>query len=177
MDIEQSEHVGRVCASGSIMCRNDAPNQKNLRRTKILIVENHPVIRQALAELVNQQPDLTVCAEAEGISGISGDTEQKQIDLAIIDLSLKGSTGACLAEELRVKWPGLPIVVLSLDDHSASCERALKAGAMGYVAKHEIASTIVPAIRHVLGGKVYVSEKTAARLANARGNCGRSSQV
>ncbi|UCG46651.1 MAG: response regulator transcription factor [Phycisphaerales bacterium] len=159
------------------MCRNDAADRKSLRRTRILIVENHPVIRQALVELVNQQPDLMVCAEADSASGISGNIDQQQIDMAIIDLSLKGSTGACLVEELRVKWPSMPILVLSLDDHSASCERAFKAGAMGYVVKHEIASAIVPAIRQVLGGKVYISEKTAARLAHAGVNCGRFSQV
>jgi len=164
-------------ASGIAMCQNDAPDEKSRRRARILIVENHSVIRQALIELVNQQTDLMVCAEAESASGIMDDLDNQHIDVAIIDLSLRSPAGVCLAEALRVKWPDLPILALSLDDHWASCERAFRAGATGYVAKHEIAATIVPAIRQVLSGKAYVSEKTAARLARAGVSCGWPSRV
>jgi DNA-binding NarL/FixJ family response regulator len=136
-------------------------------KTRVLVLDGHAVIRRALVEFINQQPHLIVCAELENPDGIFDVVEGRQVDLAIIDVSPEETAGIKVAEELRVRCPGLPVLVLSAHDQLHYCERAFRAGARGYVVKHEMAETIVTAIREVLGGRMYISAKTAAKMARA----------
>ncbi len=144
------------------------------KATRILLVDDHPMVRERLAEVINRESDLSVCAEAEDRHGAMKAVETAKPDLAIIDLALKNSNGLDLIKDLQARWPRLLILVVSMHDELLYAERVLRAGARGYITKQEATRNIMVAIRRVLGGNVYLNEKTAtsviARLtANPRG--------
>lgn len=133
-------------------------------RARILIVDDHPVVRQGLALLIDQQDDLSVCGEAEDASHALSAIEALKPDLALVDVSLKGTDGIDLTKDIKTRFPSLPVLVLSMLDESFYAERALRAGARGYVMKQEATDKILTAIRRVLSGEVFVSERMVNRL-------------
>lgn len=138
----------------------NAPDKK-----RIFLVDDHPLVREWLTNLINQQPDLAVCGEAEGAPSALSAIGAGQADLVIADLNLASSSGIELIKNLRELQPGLPVLVLSMHDESLYAERVFRAGARGYVNKRETAQKVIEAIRRVLDGKLYIGEKTAEILA------------
>jgi DNA-binding NarL/FixJ family response regulator len=132
---------------------------------KIFIVDDHPLVREWLANLIRQQPDLTICGEAQGKTETLKSPLVGQADLVIVDINLKESSGLDLIGEIGRSHPNVPVLVLSMYDESLYAERAFRAGARGYVNKRETAKKVVEAIRGVLAGKAYVSEKAAEAFA------------
>jgi DNA-binding NarL/FixJ family response regulator len=132
--------------------------------SRVLIVDDHPLFREGLRQLIEREPGLSVCGEAaDPVSALQLVTETKP-DLVIVDISLGGTSGMDLIKALRSHDPELPVLVVSMHDESLYTERALRAGAMGYVMKDEAPKTVKTAIHRVLAGEMYLSEKMAASL-------------
>jgi DNA-binding NarL/FixJ family response regulator len=140
---------------------NAPPNKK-----RIFIVDDHPLVREWLGNLIHQQPDLAVCGESESAPVALSSLARAQPDLVIADINLKDSSGIELIKDLKKLRPDVPVLVLSMHDESLYAERVFRAGARGYVNKRETAQKMIEAIRRVLEGKLYVSEKTAEVLAS-----------
>lgn len=132
---------------------------------RIFLVDDHPLVREWLTQLIDQQPDLMVCGEASSAPEALAALGSRPADLAIVDLSLENSAGLDLVKSLQRLAPAIPVLVLSMHDESLYAERAFRAGARGYVNKRESAQRVVDAVRRVLDGKLYVSEKAAEILA------------
>lgn len=122
------------------------------------------MVRERLAEVINQEPDLRVCAEAADQPGALAAASKGQPHLAIVDLTLQHSHGIDLIKDLRLQYPKLLILVVSMHDESLYAERVLRAGAHGYMNKQEASRNIVLAIRRVLGGDIYLGERAASLL-------------
>jgi DNA-binding NarL/FixJ family response regulator len=133
-------------------------------KSRILIVDDHTVVRQGLILLINQEPDLVVCGEAENASQALEAIKEQRFDLAIVDISLDGPNGIKLTARIRSQQPNLPVLVLTMHDEELYIKRAFKAGAKGYITKHEAADTIIIAIRLMLSGKDYISETMTQRF-------------
>jgi len=134
------------------------------KRIRVAIVEDHTLMREGLAQLVNSQPDMTVIVEAgDAASGLSG-ILQAQPDLALVDITLPGRNGLELVKDVVAQMPKLPILVVSMHDETLYAERALKAGAKGYLMKDSDKATIVSAIRRILAGGFFVSDKMAGEI-------------
>ena len=147
-------------------------------KIRVLLVDDHPMVRQGLARLINDEADLCVCGEADGAAAALELVESLKPDLAVIDISMGGSDGIELLKELRARAPSLATLVLSMHDESLYAERVLRAGARGYVTKQEAPEKVMTAIRCVLAGNLYVSEKISARLLKtASGSRGISGQT
>jgi DNA-binding NarL/FixJ family response regulator len=125
--------------------------------TRILIVDDHPLVREGLIGLLAAQSDFVVCGEASGVVEARQLVASTRPDVAIIDLTLSDGTGIELIKDLRARCPAVKLLVLSMHDESLYAERALRAGAVGYVSKHEASRTIVQAVRTILTGKLYLS--------------------
>jgi DNA-binding NarL/FixJ family response regulator len=132
---------------------------------RIFIVDDHPLVREWLGNLLRQQSDFSVCGQAEDAVGALAGMAPSPPDVAIVDLSLKGGSGLDLIKDLRVRYPATAIIVLSMYEEIYYAERALRAGAMGYITKRESTGRIVDAIRQVLAGRVYASAELLGRLA------------
>jgi DNA-binding NarL/FixJ family response regulator len=124
----------------------------------VFIVEDHPIFRLGLRELINQEDDLFVCGESDDVGKALKEIQRLRPDLAIVDISLKGRSGIDLVKDLGADCKDLPVLVLSMYDETLYAERALQAGAKGYIMKQETSESIVKAVRSVLGGKMYLSE-------------------
>lgn len=134
-------------------------------KTKVLIVDDHPIVREGLARLVELQGDLAVCGEAANVSEALETIEATAPDVAVIDLSLDRNLGGIgLIKEIKVRFSQLPVLVLSMHDETVFAERVIKAGAKGYVMKEEAPAAILTAIRKVSNGEIYLSDKMAARI-------------
>lgn len=133
-------------------------------KVKIVLVDDHPVVRQGVAMLVTQEPDMVVCGEARSAAEALEAIERSQPDVAIVDLALKASSGLELIKDIRIRYPKLLVLVLSMRDESFYAERALRAGARGYIAKEEGTEKIIEGIRKILAGEVYLSEKLASKM-------------
>ena len=133
-------------------------------RKTVLIVDDHELMRQGLAQLIAQEPDLVVCGECEDAASAMKAIEKSRPDLAIVDITLKDSHGIELIKDIRARWPGLLVLVLSMHDELFYAERVLRAGARGYVTKAEASAKVVEAIRKVLGNGIYVSDAVASRV-------------
>jgi len=136
-----------------------------LQNKMVFLVDDHPLVREWLTNLIQQQPDLTVCGEAETGPQAREAIARLKPHVAIVDISLKDSSGLELIKDLKQACPELPVLVLSMHEESHYAERALRAGARGYIMKRETATKIVAAIRQVLEGKLYVSEGLAVAMA------------
>jgi DNA-binding NarL/FixJ family response regulator len=132
----------------------------------ILLVDDHPMVRERLAAAIHEQSDLVVCGEAEDRFTALELIEKTDPHLAIVDLTLKQSHGLELIKDIRSRFPDLAILVVSMHDELLHAERVIRAGARGYITKQEATDKIMLAIRTVLGGEVYLSEKMAARIAS-----------
>ena len=124
-----------------------------VKKAKILLVDDHPIVRQGLAQLINQEPDLTVCAHAEDGAGAQRAITDHRPDLVILDISLNGPDGLSVLKDIRLSEPALPVLVLSMHDESLYAERALRAGANGYIMKQEATEKVLQAIRRIRGGE------------------------
>lgn len=145
------------------MLRETPTNQIVSAKKRILLIDDHLILCQGLAGALNQESGLTICGEAGNPAGALRLAEQFQPDLALVDLSLQGGGGIELLKDLRVRFPDLLTLVLSMHDESLYAERALRAGARGYVMKHEPLDRLLLAVRRVLAGQIYVSDKVTAR--------------
>jgi DNA-binding NarL/FixJ family response regulator len=130
----------------------------------VFLVDDHPLVREWLTNLIHQQPDLQVCGEAESAPQARQAIAQLKPAVAIVDLSLKDSSGIELIKDLHETCPEVAVLVLSMHDESLYAERALRAGAMGYIMKRETTGKVIAAIRQVLAGKPWVSESMAAAI-------------
>lgn len=134
--------------------------------TKILIVDDHAVIRDGLAILINDETDLEVCGEASDIVDALSVILDTKPDMAIIDVSLETGSGIELVKEVKARFPDVKMLVWSMFDESLYAERAIKAGALGYIDKKNVRENIVRAIRTVLAGNVYLSPEYSERIVN-----------
>jgi DNA-binding NarL/FixJ family response regulator len=134
------------------------------RKRGIFIVDDHPIVRQGLMQLINAEEDLCIVGQAEEAYHALKSIRQLRPDLTILDISLKDTSGLELLKEMRSQDPDLLVLILSMHDESLYAERALRAGARGYVMKQEAPQVLLHAIRKVLGGEVYVSDKMSGLL-------------
>src|SRR5438034_3440177 len=153
---------------------NPSPSGTVSRKHCIFIVDDHPLVREGLTNLINRQSDLVACGEAkdsaEAIAGIA----KERPDVAIIDISLTNESGLELIKHLVKQFPQVALIVLSMHDEALYAERALRAGARGYVMKHETSKSVLASIRRVLAGEIYVSERIVNRMALRLSSAGRA---
>jgi DNA-binding NarL/FixJ family response regulator len=135
------------------------------RKRTVFIVDDHPLVREWLTNLINQQPDLVVCGESETAPEAFAAIGASRPDIAIVDISLKNSSGIELIKSLKESHPAIAMLVLSMHEESHYAGRALRAGARGYVMKRETTRKVIEAIHRILEGKLYVSEALAGELA------------
>lgn len=133
-------------------------------RSRVLIVDDHPLFREGLRQLIDREPGLNVCGEAADAEEAMRLVKETRPDLVIVDISLGGTSGIDLIKTLKAEDPELPFLVVTMHDESLYAERALRAGAMGYIMKHEPPKTFKVAIHRVLSGDLYLSEKMSASL-------------
>jgi len=132
--------------------------------SKIFIVDDHPIVRQGLALLINRELDLTVCGNAEEANSALQKIESLKPHVVIVDISLNGPDGLDLLKEIRMRDPNLPVLILSMLDELLYAERALRAGASGYIMKQEATEQVLVAIRRILAGEIYVSDRMANKM-------------
>ena len=144
--------------------KKEKQTQADKGKTKVIIVDDHPIIRQGLAELINHEQDLVVCGYAEDAHEALGIIKETEPNIVIVDISLKETSGMDLTKDIKAQYPNLPVLVLSMHDESLYAERMLRAGAKGYVMKAEATENVVTAIRKILSGQIYVSDKMAAKM-------------
>ena len=142
--------------------RSTAAPVDDAGKTRILLVDDHPILRQGLANVLNQQAHLCICGEASDSAEALALAERLRPDLALVDLSLRNGDGIELLKDLRVRQPQMLTLVLSMHDEALYAERALRAGARGYVMKQEKLDRLLLAISRVLSGSIYVSDQVAA---------------
>ncbi len=133
-------------------------------KNRILLVEDHPIVRQGLAEMIDNQKDLMVCGAAEDVHQALHQISALQPDLVIVDISLKSSNGIELLKDIKLRHPKLLVLMLSMHDETLYAVRALRAGAAGYIMKQEATENVLTAIRQVLGGDIYLSERMEKKL-------------
>ncbi len=133
-------------------------------KIRILVVDDHPIVRQGLAQLFSREADLAVCGEAGNAHEAMAAIAELKPDITIVDITLEGTSGIELIKNIKARQEYFPILVLSMHDESLYAERALRAGARGYVMKKEVTEKLIQAIRQVLKGKIYISEKMMAKM-------------
>jgi DNA-binding NarL/FixJ family response regulator len=133
-------------------------------KCQVLVVDDHPIVRHGLALLLNREPDLMVCGEAEDAQSATRAIASLRPDLVILDISLGGPDGLDLLKQIRACDTDLPVLVLSMHDETTYAERVLRAGANGYIMKQEATDRVLTAIRCILAGRVYVPDRIASRL-------------
>lgn len=134
------------------------------RKARVFLVDDHPLVREHLTALIQREADLEVCGEAADAPTALELISRQSPDLVILDISLKQSNGLELIKDLKQRWPKLPVLVLSMHDEMLYAERSLRAGALGYITKEEATVNVLSAVRKVLGGEVYLSERMAGRV-------------
>jgi DNA-binding NarL/FixJ family response regulator len=132
-----------------------------MRKKKVFVVDDHPIVRQGLSLLINQEADLAVCGEAEEMHSALQAIAAANPDILIVDISLNGPDGLELLKNARIASPRLPVLILSMHDESIYAERALRAGANGYIMKQEATEKVLVALRRILSGEIYVSDRVA----------------
>ena len=135
-----------------------------VKKTRVLVVDDHPMTRAGLIHVINHQPDLIVCGEAESAAQALDILDSSRPDLLLIDITLPGKSGLELIKDVKAMHPELLTLVISMHDESLYADRVLRAGARGYITKHEGGEKLMEAIRHVLSGKIYVSESMSAHI-------------
>jgi len=134
------------------------------QKNRIFIVDDHPIVRKGLAQLINQEEDLVICGEADNAETALEALKKVKPDLAIVDISLRGIDGFELTKLIRARFDNIPVLVISMHDESLFAERALRVGARGYIMKQEAIEKMMEAIRKVLRGELYVSERVSANI-------------
>jgi DNA-binding NarL/FixJ family response regulator len=136
------------------------------QKAKVLLVDDHPLVREWLANLINQQADLEVCGEADSAPQALQILGEAHPEVAIVDISMEGGSGIELIKNIKARRPNVMVIVLSMHDEALYAERALRAGARGYIMKREATKRVLQAIRCVLDGKLYLSDKMAMTMAS-----------
>jgi DNA-binding NarL/FixJ family response regulator len=144
--------------------KTSAPIINRKPKTKVLLVDDHPILRAGLGKLINQEADMMICGEAEDGPTAFDLVGTLEPDIAVVDVSLKGSNGIELIKNLKARYPELPTLVLSMHDESLYAERALRAGSLGYIMKEEAIEQVLVAIRKVLQGEIFLSEKMKGKM-------------
>jgi len=144
---------------------NPSPSKTVARKSRVFIVDDHPLVREGLTNLINGQDDLIVCGEAKDSAQAINGLGKARPNVALIDISLENESGLELVKQLKTQFPQVALIILSMHDEALYAERALRAGAQGYVMKHETSKSVLASIRQVLGGGVYVSERIVKRMA------------
>jgi len=134
------------------------------RRNRIFLIDDHPIVRQGLALLINREVDMEVCGEAQDAPSALTGLAACEPDLIVLDISLNGPDGLDLLKTIRLKDAHVPVLVLSMHDESTYAERALRAGANGYIMKHEAAEKVLVAIRRIVCGGVYLSDRLTNKM-------------
>ena len=146
------------------MAKRTLPKKPASKRARILLVDDHPMVVERLREVIEREPDLMVCGKAEDRHEALEAIKITKPDLVTIDLTLRSSHGLELAKDIHQQYPKLFMLVVSMHDESLHAERAIRAGAHGYITKQEATKKILLAIRRVLGGELYLNEKMAGRI-------------
>jgi DNA-binding NarL/FixJ family response regulator len=133
-------------------------------KCRVFLIDDHPILRQGLALFIDREPDLMVCGEADGATSALQAIRDAIPDFIVLDISLDGPDGLDLLKVLRAEYPNLPVLILSMHDESAYAERALRAGANGYIMKQEATEKVLTAIRQILRGDVYLSDRLTKRM-------------
>jgi DNA-binding NarL/FixJ family response regulator len=141
-----------------------AQTSNDARKTRIFVVDDHPIVRQGLAQLINREPDLVVCGEAEEAQMAMQEIAATRPDILVVDISLNGPDGLELLKNVRTRHPHLPVLILSMHDESIYAERALRAGANGYIMKQEATEKVLEALRRISNREIYVSERVANKM-------------
>jgi DNA-binding NarL/FixJ family response regulator len=160
MASKKTSHAGQPTTAAPTTPAPPAPAVKR----KVLLVDDHPLVREGLGRLINDQPDLFVAGEADGPMAAMELIKKSMPDLVALDLSLAGGDGLDLCKQLHEMHPNLPVLIISMHDESLYAERALRAGASGYVMKQAPQEQVMQAIRRVLSGETWLSEKMSAHL-------------
>ena len=134
------------------------------KRATVFIVDDHSIVRRGLKQLIGQEADLVVCGQAEDAQTALEAMKKLVPDVALVDLSLDGDSGLELIKDIKVRYPKVAVLVLSMHDETFYAERVLRAGAMGYIMKRQVAGQILAAIRRVLSGEIYLSDPMAAKI-------------
>ncbi len=141
-----------------------SPAVPQVKKKTVFIVDDHPLLRQGLALLINREQDLVVCGEAAEAQTAMKEIAAQKPDILIADISLNGPDGLDLLKNLRGLYPSLPVLILSMHDESIYAERALRARANGYIMKQEATEKVLVAVRRILGGDIYLSDRMANKL-------------
>jgi DNA-binding NarL/FixJ family response regulator len=151
---------------------DNSGDRTGLKKRKIMIVDDHPITREGIARRISSESDMMVCSEAESAQQALQIIEKQKLDLVLLDISLEASSGLDVLKDLRMRFPELHTLILSMHEESLYAERALRAGARGYIMKGASPEKLIQAIRQVLAGEIYLSEsmtKTAlARIGNGK---------
>jgi len=139
------------------------------RKHRVFLVDDHPLVRDGLANLINRRDDLMVCGEAEDSTGATAGIAETEPHVALIDISLKNESGLDLVKKLSNQFPAVGLIILSMHDEALYAERALRAGARGYVMKRETTKSVIASIYRVVEGGVYVSQRVANSMARRLG--------
>jgi DNA-binding NarL/FixJ family response regulator len=134
------------------------------KKYRVLLVDDHPIVRQGLALLIDREADLSVCGEADGAHSAFHAIETLRPDIVLLDISLNGPDGLEVLKEIRMKSGSLPVLILSMHDESIYAERAMRAGANGYIMKQEATEKVLIAIRRILQGDVYLSDRLTTTM-------------
>jgi DNA-binding NarL/FixJ family response regulator len=134
------------------------------KKHRVFVVDDHPIVRQGLALLIDQEPDLVVCGAAEEAESALAAIADSRPDVLVLDISLPGPDGIDLLKTVRSIDPNLPVLVLSMHDEATYAERALRAGANGYIMKQEATENVLVALRRILRHELYLSERIASRM-------------
>lgn len=140
-----------------------------LKKTRVLLVDDHPTMREGLIRVIEREDDLTVCGEAESIQRALEMIEASKPDIAVVDISLGGQNGIELIKDIKIRYSQLPVLVHSMHDESVYAERSLRAGAKGYISKKEPPQKLLQAIREVLQGEISLSEAMTRHILHAVG--------
>jgi DNA-binding NarL/FixJ family response regulator len=133
-------------------------------KKRVLIVDDHPIVRDGLITIIDHDKDLTVCGEADEPQEALKAISELRPDVVIVDITLKDSDGIELTKSIKARYPKLPVIILSIHDESVYAERALRAGAQAYLMKEVVSDNIVTAIRTVLSGEIYVSNTMGKKM-------------
>jgi DNA-binding NarL/FixJ family response regulator len=134
------------------------------RKSRVFLVEDHPLFREQLAHLICKEPDMSVCGEADNTRDALHLLQSIQADIVIVDLTLKGPSGLELIKDLKARQINVPVLVLSMHDELLYAERVLRGGARGYITKNEASNEVMAAIRKVLNGQIYLGTQMASRI-------------
>ena len=138
------------------------PSKTDSKQRRVLLVDDHPIVRHGLGLLIEQEADLTICGETDCAAQALDCIDEVSPNIVLVDISLRGSNGLELTKSLKETHPKIPVLVLSMHDENLYAERALRSGARGYVMKQESAGTVLDAIRTILDGGVYLSDSLSS---------------